>query len=118
MAAELELVSTKRLEGRLVAAVSRKPVPNRLSDTSKSQVANSWQNCALLHVHTTCTMYKFCLLFINPPPQKKCALLGIFVKVTNNEAVQIHPTVIHFDGYKVGETHKQTLVRKLNTLSI
>ncbi len=65
MAAELELVSTKRLEGRLEAAASRKPVPNRLSDTSKSQVANSWQNCALLHLYTY--MYD-----VNPP--KMCTV--------------------------------------------
>ncbi len=37
MAAEVEPVSTKRLEGTLVAPRVRKSVPNHLTDTSKSQ---------------------------------------------------------------------------------
>ncbi len=38
-------------------------------------------------------------------------LTEVFSKVKKNGVLQTYPTVIHFDGYRVGEAHQQTLVR-------
>ena len=84
----LPVISTKRLEGSLIA--QRKfgqKVPNHLTETSK-YIYN-------IIVFTTKLSYFFS---------------GIFNHVQVNGIVKPRPSVIHFDGYKVGKLHQQTLV--------
>ena len=83
----LPVISTKRLGGSLIA--QRKfgqNVPNHLTETSKYNII----------VFTTKLSFFF--------------FPGIFSRVQVNGIVKPRPSVIHFDGYKVGKLHQQTLV--------
>ena len=84
----LPVISTKRLEGSLIA--QRKfgqKVPNHLTETSKYII--------LYFLHQNYHSFFF---------------PGIFSHVHVNGIVKPRPSVIHFDGYKVGKLHQQTLV--------
>ena len=85
----LPVISTKRLEGSLIA--QRKfgqKVPNHLTETSK-------------YIYIYNIIYSF---------YNKVFFSGIFSHVQVNGIVKPRPSVIHFDGYKVGKLHQQTLV--------
>ena len=91
-------VTTRRLEGALVAPRVSKPVPNHIADTSKSlslSLSLSLSGCLPLN---SCT----CMI--------RYTLAEIFSSSRRNGILQTKPSVIHFDGYQVGRVHQQTLV--------
>ena len=95
-------VTTRRLEGALVAPRVSKPVPNHIADTSKSlSLSLSLSLSSCLPLNSSFTLY-ICMTHY--------ALAEIFSSSRRNGILQTKPSVIHFDGYQVGRVHQQTLV--------
>ena len=94
----LGAVTTRRLEGALVAPRVSKPVPNHIADTSKTlspslSLSLTRQQLFVSELYVTCY-----------------TLAEIFSSSQRNGILQTKPSIIHFDGYQVGRVHQQTLV--------